>query len=125
MEKPKMPPSGASAESIVWRQFKKRRMGLYSLYGILVLFAVAIYAPLLANDKPLALYTTYADVYDYSFAGWVRVHDTLADSLARREQLQAELRAAEAGFEQEKTALRGLYDQLTSIGDQYDELRSR
>jgi ABC-type dipeptide/oligopeptide/nickel transport system permease subunit len=123
---PHEPVTGAAtSESIVWRQFKKRKMGLYSFYGVLLLFAIAIYAPLLANDKPLALYTTYADVYGYYYAGWQQVHERLVEGLGERERLLAEQKAAREGFEHQKEILRGLYEELTQLGDRYDALRSR
>jgi len=41
--------------SIVWRQFKKSRLAVAALAAVLFLFAVAIFAPLIANDKPLSI----------------------------------------------------------------------
>ncbi len=38
---------------MVWRHFKKRRLAVAGLVVTLMLFAAAIFAPLLANDRPL------------------------------------------------------------------------
>ncbi len=115
----------SASQAVVWQQFRKRKMGLWSLYAILLLFALAIYAPFLANEKPLALWTTYGGFYDYAFAGWARIHDTLIEGLSHRKDLEAQARQALEGFEAEKKELRNLHDGLNTIGDRYDELRTR
>ncbi|MBU4483885.1 ABC transporter permease [bacterium] len=38
--------------ALVWSQFKKNKMALFGLIVVLTLFSVAIFAPLIANDKP-------------------------------------------------------------------------
>jgi len=38
--------------ALVWREFRKNRRALASLYGILALLAVAVFADLIANDMP-------------------------------------------------------------------------
>ena len=40
---------------MVWHHFKKKRLALIGLWVSLLLFLVAIFAPLLANDRPLFL----------------------------------------------------------------------
>jgi len=45
-------PRSQSYGSFVWRQFRKNRRALWSLYGIAVLLIVAVLADFLANDKP-------------------------------------------------------------------------
>ncbi len=42
----------ASYWSIVWEQFRKNRTGYGAMWGIFLLFAVAIYAPLVASKMP-------------------------------------------------------------------------
>ncbi len=44
---------GESYGAFVKRQFKKNRMGLWSLYFVLVMSVIALMADFLANDKPL------------------------------------------------------------------------
>jgi len=41
-----------SYRALVWREFRKNRRALASLYGILALLAVAVFADLIANDMP-------------------------------------------------------------------------
>jgi peptide/nickel transport system permease protein len=43
---------GTSYGELVWREFKKSRISVVCLIFIVLLFAVAILAPFLANDKP-------------------------------------------------------------------------
>lgn len=40
---------------LVWRQFKRRKISVIALAIVVLLFAVAILAPVLANNKPIAL----------------------------------------------------------------------
>lgn len=42
---------------IVWRQFKKHRAAYWSLWSLVPLFLLAIFAPLIASDKPLIFHT--------------------------------------------------------------------
>lgn len=37
---------------IVWGQFRKRRIAMASLWGLLGLVLLAVYVPFLANNKP-------------------------------------------------------------------------
>lgn len=46
---------GISYGELVWREFTKSRLSLVCLFFIIFLFAVAILAPFLANDKPFAI----------------------------------------------------------------------
>jgi len=46
---------GVSYGEMVWREFVKSRLNLVSLVFIVFLFAVAILAPFLANDKPFVI----------------------------------------------------------------------
>jgi peptide/nickel transport system permease protein len=39
--------------AFVWRQFRKKKTALYSLYIVALLALVAVFAPFLANEKPL------------------------------------------------------------------------
>lgn len=53
---------------MVWHHFKKRRMAVLGLIVTLFLFFVAIFAPLLANDKPIA-YRSNGEWYWPVFSG--------------------------------------------------------
>jgi peptide/nickel transport system permease protein len=58
-----------SYAAFVWRQFRKNRRALWSLYGIAALLVVAVFADLIANDKPYYLVlqgrTYYPILIDY------------------------------------------------------------
>jgi len=47
--------SSQSYSALIWRQFKKGRLAVAGLIVIVILFVVAILAPLLANDRPLMM----------------------------------------------------------------------
>ena len=40
---------------LVWRQFQRNRLAMAGLFLVVLLFIVAVLAPILANDKPLVL----------------------------------------------------------------------
>jgi len=113
------------AESIVWRQFRKRKIGMVSLGVILCLFAIAVYAPLLANHNPLALYTTHAKVYAYYYAGLKAVHETASAGLAEQDQLIQQRKEALKTYATEREALKSLTTQYNSAGDRYDGARNK
>ncbi len=46
----------------VWKEFKKNRLSVAGLVIVVILFMIAIFAPLLANNKPY-IYITDDDVY--------------------------------------------------------------
>jgi len=46
-------PKSQSYSAIVWRQFKRNRMAVLGLLIVVILFALAILAPVLANDRPV------------------------------------------------------------------------
>ena len=48
--------SFASPGTIVWRRFRKDKIALVGLGGIVFLFAVAVFAPFIANSRPLVLF---------------------------------------------------------------------
>jgi microcin C transport system permease protein len=52
-----------------WERFKRNREGYYSLWAFLVLLALALFSPLLANEKPLVAHyhgnTYFPIVFDY------------------------------------------------------------
>jgi peptide/nickel transport system permease protein len=45
--------AGQSYRSLVWRQFRRNRLAIVGLVVVIFLFLVAIFAGLLANDRPL------------------------------------------------------------------------
>ena len=46
---------GTSYGQLVWQQFTRNRTNLICLWFIIVLFTIAVLAPLIANDKPYAI----------------------------------------------------------------------
>jgi peptide/nickel transport system permease protein len=46
----------ASPGTIVWRRFRKDKIAVAGLCGIVFLFAVAVFAPFIANGRPLLLF---------------------------------------------------------------------
>jgi peptide/nickel transport system permease protein len=64
---------GQSQGAIIWAQFKKNRPGVVGLVLIAVIVVTAFFAPLIANDRPIAVrfkgktsfpaFTTYVDVW--------------------------------------------------------------
>jgi peptide/nickel transport system permease protein len=46
---------GTSYGQLVWQQFTANRMSLICLWFIIILFTMAVFAPLIANDKPYAV----------------------------------------------------------------------
>jgi peptide/nickel transport system permease protein len=73
-----------SFRAIVWKQFKKHRLGMVGLFVFLLLFATALLAPLLANDVPIVAkykgelcfpaFPTYLDAFPVPtpVADWLR-----------------------------------------------------
>lgn len=114
----------SSSENMVWRQFKKRKVGLFSLYIVLVLFAIAVYAPLLANHNPLALKTTHGTLYSYYYAGWNAVHSTITEGVRDNAALLKERSAAEAAYEDHRQNLRTLMEKYNAAGNSYDSSRT-
>lgn len=49
------------------RQLNKNKLAVWSLITILFLFFVAIYAPLLSNNKPLLLYAPFPEEYEDTY----------------------------------------------------------
>ncbi|MFZ0033827.1 MAG: ABC transporter permease [Sedimentisphaerales bacterium] len=46
---------GTSYGQLVWQEFTKNRTNLLCLWFIIILFTIAVFAPFIANDKPLAI----------------------------------------------------------------------
>lgn len=46
---------GMSYGQLVWQQFSSNRINLICLWFIIILFTIAVFAPLIANDKPFVI----------------------------------------------------------------------
>lgn len=112
------------SESLIWKQFRKRPIGLFSLYVILALFAVAIYAPVLANRDPIALYTTYGSIYEYYYAGWDGVQTITQEAVGERDALRTLEKEATEKYEAERAKLKELTPLYNDAGDAYDKARN-
>jgi peptide/nickel transport system permease protein len=40
----------------IWKEFKKNKIALFGLFGILIFIFIAVYAPLISNSMPLVVY---------------------------------------------------------------------
>ena len=49
------PPGGGTYRALVWRQFRRDRFAVVGLGMIAILFFVAVFAPLLAHNKPILM----------------------------------------------------------------------
>jgi ABC-type dipeptide/oligopeptide/nickel transport system permease subunit len=56
---------GEAYLEIVWRQFKKNRLAYFSLWPMLALFLIAIFAPLLSSNIPLAFRDGNGTIYPW------------------------------------------------------------
>lgn len=117
-------PAGTSGESVIWRQFKKRKVGLVSLYFVMALFAIAVYAPLLANHNPLALKTTYGTLYAYYFSGWKSVHEIVAESVDKHDALVTERADSVKLYDDKISQIKGINQKYNEVGNVYDEARN-
>ena len=63
--------SAAESEwQITWRQFRKNRIGVLGLVVVYLLFAVAVFAPLLANGLPYYLRGVVTVFFDSDVTAW-------------------------------------------------------
>lgn len=68
---PKQTVYGRSYWDIVVSKFRKNRTATAAVWIIGVMVLVAIFAPLMANDRPFAFYGTVPELYDRSYKEWV------------------------------------------------------
>ena len=82
-----------SFKKYAWDQFKKNKPALYSLYILLVLVVIAIFAPVIANDQPL--YCKYkGETYFPAFVSLVNSSvkvDILDQETGKVEELQFDI----------------------------------
>ncbi|HEX6987605.1 MAG TPA: ABC transporter permease [Planctomycetaceae bacterium] len=91
------PRSEESQWALVLREFKKRRVAVAASWMILLLVTLAIFAPLLANDRPIA----YRGANRYEYAEASRAVSALLASAARESaSIPATLRQAAEALEQ-------------------------
>ncbi|MEW6535963.1 MAG: ABC transporter permease [Candidatus Auribacterota bacterium] len=65
------------------RQFGKNKLAVLGSIIIMMLFAIAIYSPLIANNKPLVLYAPFTDKYeDTLYVAISNIENTLKSALS-------------------------------------------
>ena len=71
---------------ITMHQFAKNKLAVGGIVVILILFAVACFAPIIANDKPLAIHGTFPEKYDDLFyalisnaSNYTNIHQALSE----------------------------------------------
>ena len=64
------PPKGESYWDLVLHQFRKNRLAVISFFFVLCLFAIAIGAPFLADNKPIVFRGAYPSLYRDTFQEW-------------------------------------------------------
>ncbi len=84
---------GDSNWAIAWRQLQKNRLALAGVVVVALLVGMAVFAPLLANGRPLHVRAYLTHLYDTDVAAFLDWHQRL---IAQAEALQAGLPAAEA-----------------------------
>ena len=85
--------SSESQWTLVWREFRKRKLAVFALGVIVLLVTVSIFAPFLAGDKPLYYVGTNRYEYRESFRTTLAVLGNLADA---RKSTEAEADAKDS-----------------------------
>lgn len=73
-------PEGESAGQIAWRMFRANSLARFSLVVIHLLFGLAVFAPLIANGRPLFLRAFDTSAYEGDVAAFVDWHSRLLDT---------------------------------------------
>ncbi len=111
---------GKTYWSIVWKQFKKRKIAISSLVIIFLFFFIAIFAPFLANKQPIAIYTTYGELYRYFYSAWQKTHENYMEN-TKRKVLLKDKKAAEIKFDTLKNKIHDLNKKNDALGNDYEE----
>ena len=65
-----VPLQGESYWDLVFRQYRRNRLAVFSLVFVVFLFLIAIAAPFLANNRPVALRGSFRTLYKDRFEEW-------------------------------------------------------
>ena len=72
-----------STFSIIWRNFKKSKRSIYSLYIFLFLFTISLFSEVISNDKPIVMSIDdkvyYPYIIDYKESDFGGVLETTPD----------------------------------------------
>ncbi len=116
---------GKSYWDIVWKQFTKKTSAVISVWIILFFFFIAIFAPLIANDKPLAIYTSYGEFYKYSYASWEKTHEKLLSSILNQKGLMESQKKAQKQFDVLKKKVYTISKKKDDLKNKYEEVREQ
>ncbi len=115
--------TGKSYWDIVWKQFKKKKSAVISVWIILFFFFIAIFAPLIANNKPLAIYTSYGEFYKYSYASWEKTHEKLLSSILNQKSLMESQEKAQKQFDLLKKEIHTISKKKDELKNKYEKVR--
>lgn len=113
------------SKSIIWKQFKNRKIGFISFIIVIIMFGIAIFAPFLANDKPIYIYSKYPTLYDYFYTSAEQNFKVLIRSAGREDELRALEDHYVAGFNRQRDIIAELNARLIEVGNDYDAVISR
>ncbi|MDH4128994.1 MAG: ABC transporter permease subunit [Spirochaetota bacterium] len=108
--------------SIVWKQFRKKKSAIISVWIIVFFFFIAIFAPLLANNRPLILYTTYGEHYQYNFESFMQNHINYEKSILNYKDNINKQKITQDKFDRFKNEIYSLNQQNDRLGNCYSEL---
>ncbi len=109
--------------NIVLKQLKKKKSAIISLWIIFIFFFIAIFAPLLANDKPLILYTNYGEYYKYYYPAWERAHNVYVNNRPKQNELTKQKNKANKEFNLLKNVIHKLNQQKDRLTNKEERLR--
>ncbi len=107
---------------IVWKQFKKKKSAIISLWIIIFFFMVAIFAPLIANDKPLILYTTYHELFKTYYSDWEINHNKYTKGILKYKEIKKNLISSKKDFDKIKWSIYQLNQQNDNLGNRVDKI---
>ncbi len=108
------------SKSIIWKQFKNRKIGYYSFILIVVMFGISILAPFIANDKPVYIYSKFPSLYSYFYRSAHKNAEVLLSVAGEEKELKEKEAYYVEGFNEQRQILQGLNDSLVSVGNRYD-----
>ncbi|HEO66017.1 MAG TPA: ABC transporter permease subunit [Spirochaetes bacterium] len=117
--------TGKSYWDIVWKQFKKKTSAVISVWIILFFFFIAIFAPLIANNNPLAIYTSYGEFYKDSYASWEKTHEKLLSSILNQKSLMESQKKAQIQFDVLKKKVYLINKKKDELKNKYEKTKGK
>lgn len=119
-------PDDLSSQSdwmITWRQFRKNRIGITGLIVVYVLFAIAIFAPVLANGLPFYLRGVVTLFFDSDVTAWKDLDGKIP---AQMKLIETRTKGGQAlerdAFERERLRLERMRAQIRAIVERLAEV---